>query len=227
MYIETFMAYIDEGIPIIATEGNGLNQYLLIGYEDYGKRLLFHGGKPYDTSGIINHNWIFVSDKKQDIPLEDIYCNAVYKMRHWLTLPERNGVFFGAAAFREWAKDIENGKYEKDIDLWSNYTNYVCNLASNAGNCEGIPFIVAKFLEFNPEYKEMCDKIFEQYVKMSCQKDEYIWKALENLGGGFNVSHEVMQDKVKRAKIADKLREAAEISDEVVRILKEYLPEKI
>ena len=223
MYIETFMAYIDRGIPVIAIDG--LSQYLLIGYEDNGKRLLFHGGNPYDTTGEITHNWIFVGDKKQDISLDDIYRNTVHKMTHWLTLPERNSMFFGAEAFREWADDIENGKYEKDIDLWSNYANYVCNLATNAGNCEGIPFIVAEFLKSNPEYKEMCEKIFEQYVKMSNQKDEHIWKALENLGGGFNVTHEVMRDKEKRSKIADVLRRGGKHMDEVVRILKAHLSE--
>jgi hypothetical protein len=135
----------------------------------------------------------------------------------------RNGVFFGGAAFRAWAEDIENGRYENESSLWDNYANYICNLASNASNGGGAPLIVEKFAQKYPQYKEMRDKIEEQYIKLSNQKDEYIWKALENLGGGFNVTKEVMRDKEKCKKIADKLREAGDCLDEVVRILREYL----
>lgn len=228
MYIQTLMAYIDKGIPVIFKEG--LMQFVYVGYEDNGKTLLFIKDsepkiKKCDSSNYLDQDWIFSGEKKQDISLDDIYKNAVLKIPYWLTLPEKDGLFFGAAAFRAWADDIENGRYENESNLWNNYSNYVCNLASNASNGGGAPLIVEKFAEANPQYKEMRDQIEIQFVKLSNQKDEYIWKAIENLGGGFNVTHDVMRDKEKCAKIANKLREAADISDEIVRIIKEYLPE--
>jgi xanthine phosphoribosyltransferase len=52
-----------------------------------------------------------------------------------------------------------------------------------------------------------------------------IWKDLEDLGGGFNVTQEALHDKEKRTKIAAKIRGAGDCLDEVVRILQEYLLE--
>ena len=43
--------------------------------------------------------------------------------------------------------------------------------------------------------------------------------SLEALGGGFNVTLEVLQDKEKREKIAAKIREFADVTDEIVRII--------
>ena len=71
----------------------------------------------------------------------------------------------------------------------------------------------------------MCDKILEQYIKMSNQRDDCVWKTLENFGGGFNVNYEVLRDKEKRAKIAAELRKAADCLDETARILNKYLPD--
>jgi len=44
---------------------------------------------------------------------------------------------------------------------------------------------------------------------------------LEALGGGFNVTLEVLQDKERRNKIVAKLREFAAVTDEIVRVLEE------
>lgn len=239
MYLQTLMAYIDKGIPIITSEdaSQGIkagseecNQFLIVVYEDNGKILLVHLNDPnkikkYETTNIINQDWIFAGEKIYNMSVGDIIKNAVFKMKHWLTLPERDGVFFGAAAFRAWADDIERGRYEENISLWGNYKCYICNLASNAGNSGGEPYIIAKFAEIYPEHKEMCNKILEQYVKLSNQRDDCVWKALENLGGGFNVKYEALRDKGNRVKIAAELRKAADCMDEVVRILQEYLPE--
>lgn len=63
----------------------------------------------------------------------------------------------------------------------------------------------------------------ELYVSYSNQEDEYTWKALENLGGGFNVTQEVMRNKEQRSKIAAVLRDAAEISDEILRTVNDAI----
>lgn len=44
-------------------------------------------------------------------------------------------------------------------------------------------------------------------------------KDLEAIGGGFNVTLEALQDKQHRSKIATKLREFTEVTDEIVRVL--------
>jgi hypothetical protein len=216
MYLQALMAYIDRGVPVLVktnlkdTPGMNtdvLTHFLYVGYEDFGKTLLFLWQDKgnivkYDTTGFINQDWIFVGEKKNDIAFDDIIKNAVFKMPYWLTLPEKDGVFFGAGAFRQWADDIENGRYENETEMWSNYGVYICNLATNASNGGGAPLIVEKFAQANPQYKEMRNKIEEQYVKLSNQKDEYIWKALEDLGGGFNVTLKVLRDKQKRCFIS-------------------------
>ncbi|HBL84374.1 MAG: hypothetical protein A2Y17_04900 [Clostridiales bacterium GWF2_38_85] len=238
MYLQTLMAYIDNGVPVIATEdvrqgikagSEECNQFLIVGYEDNGKTLLVHLNDPnkikkYETTNIINQDWIFVGEKKYDVPINDILKNAVFKMKHWLTLPEQDGVCFGAMAFRAWADDIENGRYDDDISLWGNYTCYICNLSSNAANAGVEPDFIRRFAEVYPEYTEMYQKITAQYKKLSNGPGQ-TWKELEDLSGGFNVKYEALRNKENRVKIAAELRKAGEVLDEVVRILNEYLPE--
>ena len=48
---------------------------------------------------------------------------------------------------------------------------------------------------------------------------------LEAIGGGFNVTLEALQDKEKRGKIAAKIRECAEVTDEILRVLHESIKE--
>ena len=125
---------------------------------------------------------------------------------------------FGPESFRAWARDIENGKFDdmkpEEFDGWAHYTNYICVLATNSGCSNNF---INKALELNP------DMIYLSEIKSCYNKTSTIWSDLEALGGGFNVTLEVLQDKEKRPKIANKIREAADYMDEVVRILKENL----
>lgn len=62
----------------------------------------------------------------------------------------------------------------------------------------------------NPKFTVMRNKIAEQYFKIGNGDGAGgIWKELEDLGGGFNISHEAFGDREKKMKIAAKLREAA------------------
>lgn len=219
--LQMLMDSIEKGLPVIAIKG--VEQFLYVGYEEQGNTLLTIKGdnaipEKCDFYNIDGEDWIFAGSKLQDISLDDIFQNAVLKMEHWLTLPEKDGIYFGAAAFRAWADDIENGRYENESDLWNNYCSYICNLASNASNAGGAPLCVEKFAQKHPRYQTMRDDIEKQYIRLSNQ-DGGIWKALEELGGGFNVTKEVLCDKTKRSKIASKLREAADCLDAVVLIL--------
>jgi len=46
---------------------------------------------------------------------------------------------------------------------------------------------------------------------------------LEALGGGFNVTLETLQNKEKRNKIAAKIREFADVTDEILAVIKKNL----
>ena len=48
-------------------------------------------------------------------------------------------------------------------------------------------------------------------------------KDLESLGGGFNITLEVLQDKAKRTKIAEVIRKCGDCMDDVVRIIRQNM----
>jgi len=236
MYLNTLMAYIDKGIPVIAW-GKMVGVY--VGYEEYGQTLLYITGNNNQpgrialseainkTDGWVENSkeqggWIFVGEKKEDIPLAQIYRNAIQNIPNHFAV-KTDTYCFGAEAFRAWAADTENGKfdnengkYEKmtteDFDTWGYYTNYVCVLATNSGCGQGF---LNKAQELNPDFT------FLEDVRKQFSQTSQVWNDLEALGGGFNVTLEVLQDKNKRVNIAAKIREAADCMDEVVRILKQ------
>lgn len=45
---------------------------------------------------------------------------------------------------------------------------------------------------------------------------------LETLGGGFNITLELLQDKEKRSKIAEIIRKCGDYMDEAVKIINEH-----
>jgi hypothetical protein len=227
MYRRAAMAYIDKGVPVIYFKGN---YTLICGYEEDGRTLIHR--TPCDgnnTSFELNDNyfsdpelrgWIFVGEKICDIKLADILRDAVKNTANIMTT-ETDKYYFGAAAFRAWADDIEGGFYDgkrqEEVDLWGTYTSFICNLATNGGGCQGF---FDKALELNTElaFIAQIKELFWRFDKM--------WKNdngtdLEALGGGFNVTLEALQDKEKRAKIAAKIREFAVCADEIVKIIKE------
>jgi len=126
---------------------------------------------------------------------------------------------FGPEAFRAWARDIENGKFDRmtteDFDTWCDHTNYVCVLATNGSCCHGF---LQKARELNPDMSFL-EEVSNLYKKMKYMANGDP-DSLEALDGGFNVSLETLQDKEKRDKIASKIREFADVTDEIVRIIK-------
>jgi DNA-binding transcriptional MerR regulator len=229
MYLQTLMAYIDKGVPVIR---HWCGWHVCVGYEDYGKVLLCMTGdnnEPYRVTaeelfcGGEKHRdvfhamgWIFVGEKKAQKKLAQIYRDAIINLPKLLTT-QTDHYCFGAAAFRGWADSIESDLYvsmkPEDFDAWGNHTCYVCSMATNSDGCADF---LLKAMELNPEFTFLVD-VREQYRKTGI--DGGAWNDLETLGGGFNVTLEALQDSDKRKKIADKIREAAVYMDEVVRIL--------
>ena len=235
MYMNTLITYIDKGIPVIVW-GTPLVG-VFVGYEDYGKILLYITGNSNEpvrvplekvVRGELEKSlfkyksdlggWVFVGEKKENIPLDRIYREAIRTVPQYFKI-KTDAFCFGPEAFRAWAKDIENGKFDDmpvdDFDAWAYHTNYICVLATNGSCCHGY---LKKAQELNP------DMTYLEEVSRLYKRTADIWNNdngndLEALGGGFNVTLEALQDKEKRSKIAAKIYEAADCTDEVVKIL--------
>ena len=239
MYLNTLVAYIDKGISIIAW-GTPLVG-VFVGYEDYGKVLLYITGnndKPervslekiihgeveksqYEYRSIFG-GWIFVGEKKESCPLAQIYREAISAIPQHLSI-KTDTYCFGAEAFRAWATDIENGKFDEmppeEFDTWAHYTNYVCVLATNASCCHEF---LKRTRKLNPDMSFL-EEISRLYKRIGAMWNNDNGADLEAIGGGFNIALETLQDKEKREKIVAKIREFADVTDEIVRVLENNL----
>lgn len=236
MYLNTLIAYIDKGIPVIAW-GDQVGVY--VGYEDYGKVLLLITGNsnqperiPLDKAlqGWVNNawplqsdgGWIFIGDKKESRPLAELYREAICEISQHQSV-KADTHCFGPEAFRAWARDIESGKFDgmtgEEFDTWAYYTNYVCVLATNGSCCHGF---LQRARELNPDLGFLAE-VGKLYKRTADIWNNDNGEDLEALGGGFNVTLEALQDKNKREKIAAKIREAAVCMDRVLAILQEHL----
>lgn len=242
MYVQTLVSYIDKGIPVIFNNygNNPHDRYswsVFTGYEDYGKTLMYIGGDaveidrisledalPYDYKQEYEGStgWIFVGEKKKDIPLAQIYRDRILTLADLLTLKNEN-YCFGANAFRALANSIENGTFDSitidKFDAWSMYICYVCNLATNSGGCRGF---LEKAMELNPDFAFL-EEVIQLYSQTGSLWNNQNGEDLETIGGGFNTTLITLQDKEKRKKIVAKLHEFAECIDKVIKILNKNL----
>ena len=227
LYIEMVVDYIDKGIPVLVrfAVGKHGNYQVICGYEDNGTTLLFLDGDAtvpakLDTRKEIKDDWIFIGDKKKDVDIAKLYLDSVLRIPHWLTMPDNEyGVSFGAKGFYKWASDIENERYTSltsdTFDSWRDYTVYVCNLATNSG---GSYNFLNKAYALNPDLN-FIPELIKLYYHAGSNQPGHLWYDLENLGGGFNVSLELLQDKEKRKTISDKVREMGNCMENVIQII--------
>jgi AraC-like DNA-binding protein len=241
-YRRKIVDYIDKGIPVLVkTNLNDIPAWnldvgtycLVIGYENDGDtvKLLVSDKNTIDYE-INNENkidLIFIGEKQREVTLEEICIKIIKKMPYWLTLPERDGMHFGAAAYRKWADDVESGKFTDDnlhFMNWENYGVYVCNLATSGVQH---PFYFKKLTEINPKYTELAN-VGEKINKLLPSETptggrSMLWIQLEELNGGMDMGKvkETMYDKEKRLKIAAILRDYAERFDQAVDIMNEEI----
>jgi len=245
-YIRKIVEMIDRDIPVLVkTNLNNMPDWnsdvgtycLLVGYDHGGQvvKLYFQGFDENQTShidcvlsGENKMDLILLGEKQREVTLDELYVKAMQKMAHWLTLPEQDGKYFGAAAFRAWADDIDAGRFEdENLPLWENYGVYVANLATNGG---GVPtHIIKNLIEMNQAYQHLLP-IYERIQKiMSFGWENHgdgkcnIWNSLDDLESGMNMDDvkTTMRDKEKRSKVASVLRDYAKRIDQVVEILNE------
>lgn len=129
-------------------------------------------------------------------------------------------------AFRAWANDIENGKFDtmppeefESINQWAYYTNYICVLATNGSCCHEF---LKRARELNPDlaYLEKISALYRRMAQMwGGDAGDNDLDSLESLGGGFNITLETLQDPEKRGKIVAKIREFADVTEEVLCVL--------
>ncbi|WP_055668815.1 MerR family transcriptional regulator [Desnuesiella massiliensis] len=242
MYLHTLIAYIDKGIPVIFNQwgNNPRNRWgwgVFVGYEDFGKTLLYMTADMTEPDKISFNNllpdkllvgqeacngWVFVGEKRKNVELADIYRNRILTL-HQLLTTKTESYCFGAEAFRSWATDIESGRFDnmkpEEFDDWPMYTIYVCNLATNSSCC--LDFL-DKAQELNPDLK-LIGEIRNLYEKMRLMWNEQNGEDLEAIGGGFNITLGALQDKERRNKIVAKIREFAECTDKVLAVLSKGL----
>lgn len=240
MYLQTLLAYIDKGVPVISNlkiTGH-IKWIVFVGYEEYGKTLLFMTDnmtepervstddvfcENTDDEGGRSRGFIFVGERKEQKELKQIYRDTIANLPKLLTTKTEN-YCFGAPAFLAWANEIESGKYDnmkpEEFDRWFMYSNYVCNLATNGSCCHEF---LNRAEKLNPDFT-FIGELHQLYCKM-----QQMWEkdpdGLEAIGGGFNITLEALQDKSRRDKIVAKIREFADCVDEVVRVLRENLLE--
>jgi hypothetical protein len=232
MYLNTLTSYIDKGIPVIAW---GHLCGVFVGYEDYGKVLLYVTGdnnqperiplekalrgEVTDTGG-----WVFVGEKKESKSLAQLYREAICNITKISNI-KTDAYCFGSEAFRAWARDIKSGKFDsmknEDFDAWYYYTNYVCVLATNGSCCHEF---LKRARELNPDmgFLEGISALYRRTAEMwGGDNNKNDPDSLEALGGGFNITLEALQDKERRGKIIAKILEFAKVTDEIMRILTE------
>lgn len=239
MYIQTLMAYIDKGLPVILNHwSKNPNEKwgwgVFVGYEDYGKTLLFVSSEMKEPERITPddlfpdelmigqencNGWVFIGEKRNEVKLADLYRKRIITLPQLLTVKTK-GYCFGGEAFRSWAADIENGRFDgmkpEEFNAWYMYTVYVCNLATNSSCCYDF---LNKAQELNPDLTWL-DEVKGLYRRMRRMWNNDDGKDLEALGGGFNVTLEVLKNKEKRSKIAEVIRKCGDCMDEVVDIIK-------
>lgn len=234
MYLHTLVAYIDKGIPVIRCGGS---TGVFVGYEEYGKILLYITGNKSEPERIAldkvleanpfngyeyASGWIFVGEKRENRPLAQLYREAILAIGQYQNIKTET-YCFGAEAFRAWAGDIENGKFDKitneKFDTWCDYTNYVCVLATNGSCCREF---LKRTRELNPDMTFL-EEVSRLYKRIGDMWNHDKGTDLEALGGGFNITLETLQDKERRCKITAKIREFAAVTDEILRVLTESL----
>ncbi|HBL84685.1 MAG: hypothetical protein A2Y17_11165 [Clostridiales bacterium GWF2_38_85] len=188
MYLQTVMAYIDKGVPVIIRKQPHDECMPIIGYEDYGKTLLYPDIAntkeihKMTVDGEMNYSWVFVGEKKREINIAETYMNMIYDLPE-IFEQKSEKYCFGANAFLAWADEIERDKsYEWDV--------YHINFLT-MGACSGKVF--DKVVELNPGIAWIKD-VKDRYDE--CMK---IW----NEGG------ELMQNFVR--KMSHPLEEAIKI----------------
>jgi len=241
-YVGELMKFIDRGIPVIAKhaahkQGREMCNFvedefwLLVGYEDGGKQLLFvtdnFRGAEKDLLKVpanqhVNYQFIFPGTKKKAPVLADVYRQAVLNIPVLLTRPRKGDLYYGREAFDAWAKHLLAEDYadwtDEQMDLWRLHSTYVCIIATNGSCrafleraeklCPDLPFIA----EVDKEYAEM-GRLWSQEMNAT--------------GGSFNITTATLRNKEAKRPIAEFIGRYTACCDRILEIYRKngYAPE--
>ena len=224
LYYGFVKQFIDRGIPVLCADaGENSNFDLLLSYNDEtGKCHLSCGDDVQYGTDVsfreIECDLIFIERLPRITDLAGLYRKAVMQIPVLMQEePTANEVFFGAEAYRRWAADIRNGRYDRytaeNFDSWRHWCIYICNLATNGGHGEGF---LRRVYELNP------DMTFVPELIALFHENDKVWNELESLDGGFNCTIETLHDKKQSAAIAEVILKLAETNEKIVKLFKHY-----
>lgn len=209
--------FIDRGLPVLTKNaGEDANFNLLFAYEENGEVFSISCGDPSQDKACklqeTQIDFIFIDSLPviRDVPA--VYRESILQLPVLMRGQTKNGVSFGANAYRNWADDIERGRYAQytaeSFDPWKDWCIYICNLATNARH--GWDFI-AKAYVHNTDMPNILHLI------RLLDRNDGIWKnELEKNGFGFNVTLENLQDAGKCAGIVKAIRRLAQANEEIL-----------
>lgn len=222
---ERIRCFIDRGIPVLAKGESAApdynqNYFLLYAYEDNGEHITLSGGDPSSAHSYeldkADCGFIFIDSLPVITHLAAVYRESVLQLPAIMQMQSETGTFFGAKAYENWARDLENGRYdaykEESFDNWKDWCIYICNIATNSGH--GRDFL-AKAYVHNTDMQSI--------LQLVCLLDRNhdLWQELEAKGAGFNVTLETLQDKEKRADIAQTIRKFIPLNQTIIELFTE------
>jgi len=226
MYKQTLMAFIDKGVPVIVLHNiHGV----FVGYEEHGNTLLYIQGDDAEPkrisfddatkntgNKIMGGCWIFVGQKHTQRDLAQLCKDAITALPGLLT-KQGDTYAWGAEAFRVWADTLENDHGNRNLSDWGDWGSYICAMATIGSCCHGF---LGRTASLNPDWK--FTHFLQNDLSTLYGKLADLWNkegGLESLNAGFNVTPESLQNEENRAKIIVVLRQAADLMDEILRIL--------
>ncbi len=235
------IASIDKGIPVIGkgfyySPSDGSEMWptdevsCIIGYENNGE--LFYRLPeeatdlvPFTLDDPLPYTFVFVEDKKKEPPVAEVYRKALLDApRLMRTPPNQNGeLFFGNDAFEQWASMLENDLYlnmprgSNDISLWRYYNVYICIIATNTFSKR---YTTDRAIQMNPDLGYLSPLLDQEYKAL-----EDLEKQLREVGGYFNISYEVLEDAMKRQKIAPIMRRFSDVYARICDVIENSKPQ--
>ncbi len=217
---EKLRSFIDRGIPVLAKDAypKGGNFDLVFAYEESGGLFSVTCGDPSKDQTCrlaeSESQFVFIDSLPRMGDIAQVYRESVLQIPQLMGAHTAAGVDFGAAAYRRWAEDLENGRYAslkpEEFESWGDWGVFVCNLATNARH--GWDFL-AKAYVYNPDMPGIL-----RFLAL-LDRNEDLWRELEQLGAGLNVTLEALQNPDTRREAIGILRRFIPLNQQMEREL--------
>lgn len=145
---------------------------------------------------------IFVGERKERPPLNEVYRKTVLDIPSYLTRPSTEEYSFGKQAFIDWAESFQNGTFDtipaNEINVWNVHGTYLCMAGTN-GCAE---HFLKNALERNPEMTFIHD-LLPLYEKHQTVFHDLAYRDASGkinyqnggMQGGFNIKPETIKNR--------------------------------